>query len=156
MNRGVDAASAVLDCPSSQPTIAGARVFGVVSRADADVRVAYLDQAVPVTPALLRRTGPVEPTKVLRIAAPCETTACPHFEGERCTLATKVAEVLPAAVDTLAPCPVRRTCRWFAQEGREICRRCAGVATTVDGPSEAMRFVTNVTTRLRRLPVVPA
>jgi hypothetical protein len=65
-----------------------------------------------------------------------------------------VVDVLPAAVDDIAPCPIRKTCRWFAQEGKAICLRCAGVVTAVDDPTADMRFVTDHRTRLRRLPVL--
>jgi hypothetical protein len=121
---------------------------------DCGSRLAYLDEAVAVSPELLRRTAPLDPTAVLRVSAPCETTACPHYEDKRCSLAEKVAHLLPAAVDTLAPCPIRKTCRWFAQEGKAICMRCAGVTTTVDHPAEPMRFVADPRTRLRHLTVL--
>jgi hypothetical protein len=143
-----------LDCPSSQPAIRGARIIGVMSESEGQSRVAYLEQAVPLSPELLERTAPLDPTRVLRIAAPCETSACPHFEADRCSLAEKVANLLPVAVDELAPCPIRKTCRWFAQEGKAICTRCAGVTTAVDRPPEYMQFVVDPRTRLRHLPVL--
>jgi hypothetical protein len=143
-----------LDCPSSQASMDGARVIGVMTEVGGEPRVAYLREPVAVTADLLSRTVPVDPLSVLRVSAPCETIACPHFEDERCSLAEKVAHLLPSAVDDLAPCPIRRTCRWFAQEGRAICMRCAGVTTALDRPTEAMRFVTDPRTRLRHLPIL--
>jgi hypothetical protein len=142
-----------LDCPSAQPELRGARIIGVMSESGGGSRVEYLERAVPVTPELLDRTGPLDPTSILRVSAPCETAACPHFEDHRCTLAEKVVNLLPAVIDEIAPCPIRRTCRWFAQEGKAICLRCSAVTTTVDHPPEDMRFVANTKTRLRHLPV---
>lgn len=144
---------APLDCPSSQPSIRGARVIGVMSGGEETPRVDYLTRAVPLTPELLARAAPLDPTSVMRIAAPCQTSACPHFADDRCSLADKVASLLPPAVDDIAPCPIRKTCRWFAQAGKAICLRCAGVTTVVDDPSPDMRFVTSSNTRARHLPI---
>jgi hypothetical protein len=145
-----------LDCPSSQPTEKGARIFGVIAADAGAPSVAYLEEAVPLDPALLQRTAPLDPTQVLRLAAPCATHECPHFASERCSLAEKIAAVLPPSIDRIAPCPIRKTCRWFAQEGVGICLRCAGIVTAIDRPSAEMRFVSNPHTRLRHLPIVRA
>ena len=147
MNADEGTQKQVLDCPSSQPSMSGASVFGVMSSIDGEERVSYLERRVPVTRELLLRTAPLDPTSVLRVAAPCATHACPHFEGNKCTLSAKIVNLLPAAVDGLAPCPIRKSCRWFAEHGKDICLRCAGITTALEHPPENLMFVVNPKTR---------
>lgn len=120
-----------LTCPSSQPDMDGAQVLGVVERGPDGPRVAYLNAHVPVTDDILASTGEVPPTLVFRFAAPCVAKKCTHFDGEKCQLAVRIAAGLRPAVDKLPPCAVRRTCRWYAQEGGAACGRCPQVVTTV-------------------------
>jgi hypothetical protein len=133
--------AAVPLCPSAQPQQAGARVFGVVGgRADAP-RVGYLTATQPVTPELLALAGPVEPTEVFRIAAPCAGSACSHFSDGNCQLATKIVQLVPEIVglERLPACRIRRHCRWWAQEGGAACRRCPLVVTETFVASPELR-----------------
>ena len=93
--------SKVVLCPSAQPAMAGSMIFGVVSGTAEQPLVAWIERPVPVTDELLALTGPVPPTQVLRIAAPCQEQACCHFDGTDCRLATRLVKLLPAAVDAL-------------------------------------------------------
>jgi hypothetical protein len=122
-------------CPSAQPEIAGSVAFGVVAGTPANPQVAWIESPVPVTRELLALTAPVEPTQVLRIAAPCQEKACCHFDGTDCRLATRLVQLLPAVVDTLPPCRIRPDCRWFRQEGSAACRVCPQVVTYCVDPS---------------------
>ena len=115
-------------CPSAQPDMADATVLGVYD-ADNNGLVAYLDHPLPVDPWTLPNTGNVDPLRVLRIAARCEETRCTHFGGGCCSLATRVATLLPAVVELLPRCSIRSECRWFSQEGRAACLRCPQVTT---------------------------
>lgn len=143
-------------CPSSQPDVPGSALFAVVSEKPGEPRVSYVQRAVPLNAELLALAGPLDPTRVMRVAAPCQTDGCPHFSEQSCTLATKIVQALPEAVDTLAPCPIRKTCRWFVQEGTKACMRCPDIATHVDNPSELQRALVDPKKRaLRHLPVLP-
>lgn len=106
-----------------------ARVFGVLAGKPEERRVGYLERAVELTPELARALDNVPPTQVLRIAARCEEQRCGHFDGVRCTLAERIRASLPSVVDSLPPCAIRSSCRWYAEQGREICFRCPQVAT---------------------------
>lgn len=136
-------------CPSSQPEVEGVRVLGVVQRTPSGPEVAYLDQPLPATPDVLAMAAPAQPTEVFRLAAPCQTSRCPHFDGANCGLATRIVQLLPAVVDQLPPCQIRSECRWFHQEGASACRRCPQISTLNYNPSETMRTVV-------KLPPVPA
>lgn len=125
-------------CPSAQPDILGSRAFGVVAGTTEQPRVVWLERPVPVTADLLALTGPVHPTEVLRISAPCQGNACCHFDGTNCRLATKLVQLLPAVTEALPPCRIRQDCRWFRQEGRVACLRCPQIVTCAVNPSPAL------------------
>ncbi len=116
-------------CPSAQPGMSGLRLLGVVEHTAEGPRVAYLNEDVAVTSDLLAQTAPAQPTEVFRIAGRCEERTCTHYNGQSCTLATRIVQILPAVVDSLPPCLIRTTCRWFEQEGKEACLRCPQVVT---------------------------
>ena len=118
-------------CPSAQPWMEGSVAFGVVN----GERVAWIEKPVPVTGELLALTGPVPPTQVLRIAAPCQESACCHFDGTHCRLATKLVQLIPAVTEALPPCQIRKDCRWFVQEGRPACLRCPQIVTYSVNPT---------------------
>ena len=127
-------------CPSAQPDPQGSALFGVVGGGpDDEGLVAYLREPQAVTPGLLALAGPLKPTTVFRFAAPCVESACAHFDGAACGLATRVVELLPAVVEVLPPCAIRRDCRWWRQEGRAACLRCPAIATEPPDASDALR-----------------
>jgi hypothetical protein len=128
-------------CPSSQPSVEGARVLGVVQQTAHGPEVTYLDELLPSTPEVLAMSGPVQPTEVFRFAAACQTSQCPHFDGVNCGLATRIVRILSAAVDQLPQCQIRPECRWFRQEGAAACRRCPQISTVNYDPSETMQRV---------------
>src|SRR4051812_7939262 len=100
-------------CPSAQPEMLDLHVIGVVEATEGGPRVAYLNEDIPVTSELLAQTQPLPPTQVLRLAAHCEELHCVHFTGGRCSLATRIVQILPPVVDTIPICLIRSTCRWF-------------------------------------------
>ena len=139
MNKGPGA----LSCPSAQPDMAGAQVLGVVERGPEGPQLAYVAGEVPVTQGLLDATGPVPPTLVYRFAAPCAEKKCTHFDGAKCQLAVRIAEGLDPKVRRLPACAIRKTCRWFGQEGDAACHRCPQVVTQIteeDDPALDVAF----------------
>jgi hypothetical protein len=56
-------------------------------------------------------------------------------------LAVRIVARLPEVVSSLPPCNIRRTCRWFAQEGGAACRRCPQISTTDDGSNTELAAV---------------
>jgi hypothetical protein len=116
-------------CPSAHATAQGARLFGVqVTSPDGKRQLAYLPEAQPVTHQILERAGPAAHL-ALRVAAHCIEGACPHWNGAGCTLATRVATMMPQAVSGMPRCAIRPNCLWFAQEGPAACLRCPQIAT---------------------------
>jgi hypothetical protein len=124
-------------CPSAQPDMLEARVFGVVAPGAPHPRVGYLAEPTPLTPELLDLLGDIKPTEVLRIAAHCEESRCSHFDGAHCTLAKRLKEALAPVTERLPPCTIRSTCRWYAEQGGEICLRCPQIVTLNAGSGDA-------------------
>lgn len=133
-------ASAVPYCPSAQPGQDGAFAFGVVGGTPGERRVGYLQGRVPVSDELLALSGPVKPTEVFRFGAPCVGTACSHFNGSTCQLATKLVQLAPAITRDLPACHLRPDCRWWKQEGKAACMRCPAIMTDSYHPSEEIRL----------------
>lgn len=129
-------------CPSAQPDVPDARVFGVMTGTqEAGLRVGYLNEPQPVTPEILAASAPAAPTEVMRIAAPCMGHDCGHFDGANCRLATRIATMLDPVVRSLPRCAIRPTCRWFRQEGPDACFRCPQVVTDLRAANELQRDV---------------
>lgn len=118
-----------------------AQILGVVSRGPDGPRLAYLNAHVAATPEVLAQSAPLAPTEVFRLAARCEQSKCVHFEGERCQLAARIADLLPKVTDHLPPCAIRKTCRWYRQEGRAACERCPQILTLNADPDERLKRV---------------
>jgi hypothetical protein len=127
-------------CPSSQPELPGAVVFGVVGGTVEEPRVSYLTEPQPATADLLALADPVEPTEVFRFAGRCVERECQHFDGARCSLVRRIVELTPTVVDSLPPCRLRPRCRWWLEEGRGACLRCPVVVTRNYFPTEAIRL----------------
>ena len=132
-------------CPSAQPNWPEAKVFGVVNGDSDAPATAYLKSAEPVSEDLLALTEGVEPTEVLRIAAPCACSQCDHYsEAEsRCRLVEKTVRWVPLVTETLPVCSIRSECRWWQQEGKEACFRCPQVVTNDFAPSAEIRRAAN-------------
>ena len=132
-------------CPSARPELVDSVVFGVVTGTVKEPRVTYLKQPQSVTDELMALSSPVTPTEVFRIAAPCATKSCQHFDGKSCRLAMRIVEKRSAVVEELPPCSIRRDCRWYQQEGKVACMRCPQVVTDNYNPSELIREVATPT-----------
>ncbi|MFI8804144.1 hypothetical protein [Micromonospora chalcea] len=117
-------------CPSTP--VSNATVFlGMITPAG---RVAYVTPAVPAEVALAGLGDSDEPVEArVRLAGPCVTSSCGFWTGSHCGLGTRMAasyaETAPPAEEALPKCAIRRTCRWFAEQGPSACPACAHVVT---------------------------
>ena len=119
-------------------------VLGVVQQDGPRPVVEYLNARVPATPEILALAAPLKPTEVFRLAATCAEHKCPHFDGADCQLATRIVRILPAVVDALPPCTIRKDCRWFSQEGGAACQRCPEITTVSYDLSKTTREVSGL------------
>ena len=127
-----------LSCPSAQPDMVDARVFGLISGPPEEPRISYLEQWVVVEVEALAALQPLAPTHVFRFAARCEESRCSHHDGVRCDLGRRVVEMLEPVVEAAPLCVIRPTCRWFAEQGAEACRRCPQVVTMIPEADDAL------------------
>ena len=118
-------------CPSAQPDMEDARVFGVISGTPEEPRIAYLRSDAKLEPEKLTELGPLEPTHVFRFSAKCEENRCAQFDGTRCNLGRRIVEGLDPVVDALPSCQIRPNCRWYAENGKDACLRCPQVVTLI-------------------------
>jgi len=128
-----------LSCPSAQPDMEDAEIFGVVAGTPEEPRLAYLKKSAQVDEAMLRSLGPLDPTQVFRYTGRCENSRCAQFANGRCSLGRLIVERLPEVVDSLPSCRIRATCRWFAEEGEAACLRCPQVVTLVPPERNGLR-----------------
>lgn len=131
-------------CPSAQPDMPEARVFGVVLGDVSEPRVAYLEKGVAVTPEMLEKAGEVSPTRVLRFAGTCANSACGQFKNGGCRLGKDILQGLKPVADRIPACTIRATCRWFAENGPDICLRCARVVTSVHASDETLTPIAQI------------
>ncbi len=123
------------------------RVLGVIDHDAPKPMLLYLNRPMAVTPSVLALAAPLKPTEVFRLAATCEEHRCPHYDGTDCQLATRIVAMMPAAVESLPPCLIRKDCRWYSQEGEAACHRCPEITTVTYDLSARMREVSGVEVR---------
>ncbi|MCP2326985.1 hypothetical protein HDA40_005492 [Hamadaea flava] len=116
-------------CPST--SVENSTVFlGMITPART---VAYVTPQVPldaIRESLDESQGPLE--RNYRFAGPCVTTGCGFWTGEHCGLAAKAVESYQstgAPQLDLPKCAIRRSCRWFAEQGPAACSPCSYVVT---------------------------
>jgi len=131
-------------CPSAQPGMDNCRILGVVDQQGPTPRLVYLNELLPGSDDVLALSAPLKPTEVFRLSATCAEHKCPHFDGSDCQLATRIVKILPAVVDALPPCTIRKDCRWYSQEGGAACRRCPEVTTVSYDLSEMAQTVSGL------------
>ncbi|MDK2123983.1 nitrogen fixation protein [Parachitinimonas caeni] len=120
-----------LMCPSSPWETPNAKVFGVVAGTVETPEVHYLKETLDATPELAAKLNGENPGEVFRVAAPCGKSSCQHHDGtaHKCTLVSRIVGTVPIMFVGRAPCAIRSTCLWWAQEGAEACKRCPKVIT---------------------------
>ncbi|MFI6759000.1 hypothetical protein ACIBF5_07620 [Micromonospora sp. NPDC050417] len=117
-------------CPSTPK--ANATVFlGMITPAG---RVAYVTPPLAAEVALAGLPDPTEATESrYRLAGPCVTSSCGFWTGDHCGLGERlVASYQETGVPdeaALPRCAIRRTCRWYAEQGPAACPACSHVVT---------------------------
>ena len=112
-------------CPSAQPGMENCKVLGVVQHDGPRPLLLYLKQPLPATAGCARHGRSSQAHRSLPICLRrALNTRARISDGADCRLATRVARMLPPAVETLPPCIIRKECRWDWQEGAAACMRC--------------------------------
>ncbi|NJP32065.1 hypothetical protein HCJ94_08770 [Micromonospora sp. HSS6-12] len=116
-------------CPSTPA--ANATVFlGMITPAG---RVAYVTPQMPAEVALAAANADRPVESQYRLAGPCVTAKCGFWTGDHCGLGERLVasyqETAAPAETDLPRCAIRRTCRWYAEQGRSACAACSHVVT---------------------------
>ena len=125
-----------MSCPSSDPSAKDARVFAVIGGTAEEPRASFLAKGVEVPAELLATPEGIAPKRIFRFTGKCENGACGQFANGNCQLGKTVSRMMADVVDTVPACTIRGDCRWYAENGPAICRKCPQVVTTVQ-PAEA-------------------
>jgi hypothetical protein len=110
-----------LDCPSIHPQLARS-VIGVFVKGSS--RVNFVAEQLPVPVSLARAAGPEVLALRARFAGRCITSGCKHWTGANCRLGEVVADIRVADNGQLPHCSIRKTCRWFLENGAMACNTC--------------------------------
>jgi hypothetical protein len=109
----------------------GGRRQGLRSRDVEATRIAFFKKSALDGFDWREQFSNADATRVFRFGARCEENRCSHFNGSQCSLGARVKHGLPAVVDALPACLIRPKCRWFAEQGGEVCLRCPQVVTMI-------------------------
>jgi hypothetical protein len=129
------------DCPSAQPDMEGARPFGVISGTPQETRIAFFKKSALDGFNWRERFASQDATRLFRFGAKCDEHKCGHFDGSRCSLGARVKQGLPPVVDALPTCLIRPKCRWYAEQGGEVCLRCPQVVTMIPAADTPLNAV---------------
>jgi hypothetical protein len=113
-------------CPSSS-CAPGNLLIGIV-RPDGTLAPVRPPLELDATFVARARAGERAPEARMRFAGPCVTDRCRHWQDRRCGVADLAASAAPDGDPAeLPPCPIRATCRWWAQRGAAACRICPAI-----------------------------
>jgi hypothetical protein len=125
---GADTAAAQT-CPSSH-CAPGNLLIGIVA---GDGSIVPVRPPLPVDETFVdeaQQASGRPPEARFRFAGRCVTSLCRQWTGSRCVVGDVVAASDPGP-QSLQPCAIRPTCRWWAQNGPAACRGCTLVVHTV-------------------------
>ena len=126
-----DLLNKMLSCPSANQDMEDVRVLGVVDFSSEKRQLLYLKGREAVNPNDLENIPKALVGQVLRLSAKCENGRCAQFSDGRCSLGSRVTQMLSDVVTELPSCSIRNTCRWFAEQGAPVCFKCPQVVTSV-------------------------
>ncbi len=119
-------------CPSAVGQV-GSNLLGVVNP---NGTVGFFRAPVEVTPEFLEDAGDHESLeRRFRFSSKCVQSGCKQWTGTACGVikTVLVLETIPLNND-LPDCSIRKTCRWFSQEGAVACNGCRYIITNVSAP----------------------
>ncbi|WP_235296195.1 hypothetical protein [Portibacter marinus] len=67
----------------------------------------------------------------VRATMPCVTKGCINWNGNKCTVPDQMSHYFNPVQDLSAVenCPIRSSCRWYAQDGDRACSICPLIQT---------------------------
>ena len=105
----------------------GAILLGVVEE---DGLVAYLDELVMVTPAFAQQASEGRSAEQrFRFSSPCIKGGCQKWsdQNQHCGLIEDLTVLAGPRELSLPDCAIRKSCRWYSQQGTSACAICPEV-----------------------------
>lgn len=131
-------------CPSGR-SIDGASLIGLVGP---DGKLGYLSEAIPVDEVFLETVRGRSPMRRFRFSEPCVEGLCTQWTGSRCGLIDRLLDTPEKSVEAvqgsaaqLPRCPIRKSCRWFHQVGRNACLVCPFIVRGGDDDDDEWALV---------------
>jgi hypothetical protein len=114
-------------CPSA-PCVEGTHLFGIF---DESGTLSYLGESMEIDASFVQKAKQhSNPEKRFRFSSPCAKGLCKQWENGKCGLNEKAIE----QIDMINPegykskpmpkCAIRKSCRWFDQNGEASCYAC--------------------------------
>lgn len=118
-------------CPSSKCK-SGSELLGV--RQD-DGTVAILPQTLPIDESFIENASAdgIPAEQKFRFTNKCVECGCKQWTGKSCGVIDQLVQyidTLPVS-EALPPCAIRKSCRWYKQQGADACKVCKFVVTEV-------------------------
>ncbi len=115
-------------CPSSKAT-EGSVLLGVINP---DGVVGYIGNKTIVTGELYEEIHKKKnPEKHFRFSNRCAESGCRQWQDEKCSVITGIFEAnADLELEAQLPnCSIRKSCRWYFQEGPKACTFCPYIIT---------------------------
>ncbi|GLR15787.1 hypothetical protein [Portibacter lacus] len=113
-------------CPSA-PLKKGYSVFGKFI----DGKLEYYDEIITIDSEMLDTVK----RENVRTTMPCVSKGCGNWSGDKCTVPDQMNFFLTPIEDEsqFENCPLRKSCRWFFQDGIKACGICPLIETKLFG-----------------------
>jgi hypothetical protein len=117
-------------CPSATCS-SDATLLGIVQD---DNTITLLNTPLKLNEAFVEKAREYgEPERRFRFANKCVKNGCKQWTGKSCGIIEELTQLNPTVQagdnEELPPCIIRKTCRWFSQEGGKACKICLFVVT---------------------------
>lgn len=113
-------------CPSATLS-EGAVLLGIVNE---NGSVGFISNHTPVTGELFDElAGIPEPEKQFRFSSACVESGCHQWQEGKCSVIRRIISANDEQVPQLPDCSIRKSCRWFYQEGPSACSFCPYIVT---------------------------
>ena len=97
--------------------------------------VAILPKALPIDESFIAnaKENDVLPERRFRFAGKCVKSGCHNWNKNGCGVAIRLMHFLEQEtfLEPIPDCSIRKECRWFKQEGDNICKICPKLVTEI-------------------------
>lgn len=117
-------------CPSA-PFKKGHSIFGYFKNDN----LIFPDSPIKIDDDFLDQLDPRIEKAEFRVTMKCVTKGCGNWNGQKCTVPDQMNQLVGKIenAEVYMNCPLKTTCRWFAQDAEEACKICPLIKTKLFG-----------------------